>query len=568
MLRVDDGSVVTLGAVLARAGEGTIYEIADRPDRVAKIFHPGLKDLDAKRAKVAAMVASPPDNAMQSDGFVVLTWPLHVVDGDGSSGYMMSRVDTSNAVEIHAVSNPSGRMNPLPSAPQWTPHITWFHLVSVAANLCLAVETVHKVDAVIGDFQERNILVNDTTRVTLVDCDSMQFTDDSGNQFLCGVGRPEFTAPELAGQNLATTARRKPSDLFALAVHIHQLLMGGNHPFQRGTWMGGGEQPDALTLAKTGQWAGGPGSALHSHPLAPPVDFLPGQLQALFIRAFTDGAGNPDARPTAAEWRQALLAVRVTNCPRGHQVPIETSRCPWCIIDDERTVRRNQWAGNRASQTAYQVGSATPATDRAGYRSGTTTYATTPPPSVTGRRNRRAPLLAAAGVGATALAVGLVAIVTNSTGDTTATPTTTRTAWSSTTADSPRASGRMTTTTSRTAVPRPDASRVALNVNTPISQPNCDGMGIVVLSNAVTPGRYDAEIQSALNRFPGASYLRTDHSCPSLRQMSDNGTPIYAVYRPAGRTQADVCAAVRRAGGGAYGKWLDTTTDPKYIIPC
>ncbi|UUO01115.1 hypothetical protein M4D79_21030 [Mycolicibacterium novocastrense] len=563
---------MTLGAVLARAGEGTIYEIADRPDQVAKIFHPGLKDLDAKRAKVAAMVASPPDNAMQSDGFVVLTWPLHVVDGDGCSGYIMSRVDTSNAVEIHAVSNPSGRMNPLPSAPQWTPHITWFHLVSVAANLCLAVETVHKVDAVIGDFQERNILVNDTTRVTLVDCDSMQFTDDSGNQFLCGVGRPEFTAPELAGQNLATTARRKPSDLFALAVHIHQLLMGGNHPFQRGTWMGGGEQPDALTLAKTGQWAGGPGSALHSHPLAPPVDFLPSELQALFIRAFTDGAGNPDARPTAAEWRQGLLAVRVTNCPRGHQVPIERSRCPWCTIDDERTVRRNQSAGNRASQTSYQVGSAAPATDRTGYHSGTTTYATTQPPSAGaatgGNRNRRAPLLAVAGVGATALAVGLVAIVTNSTGDTTASPTTTRTAWSSTTTDSPWASGRVSTTTSRTAVPRPDASRVALNVNTPISQPSCDGMGIVVLSNAVTPGRYDAEIQSALNRFPGASYLRTDHSCPSLRQMSDNGTPIYAVYRSAGRTQADVCAAVRQAGGGAYGKWLDNTTDPKYIIPC
>ena len=69
----------------------------------------------------------------------------------------------------------------------------------MAANLCLAVDTVHRVDAVIGDFQERNILVNDTTRVTLVDCDSMQFTGADGHQFLCGVGRPEFTAPELAG---------------------------------------------------------------------------------------------------------------------------------------------------------------------------------------------------------------------------------------------------------------------------------------------------------------------------------------------------------------------------------
>ena len=154
------------------------------------------------------MVDTPPSGAVQSDGFAVLTWPLHMLVGPtGPVGYVMHRIDTSNAVEIHTVSNPTNRAKPLPNAPQWTPHVTWLHLVNVAANLCLAVEVVHRVDAVIGDFQERNILVNDTTRVTLVDCDSMQFTDTAGRQFLCGVGRPEFTAPELAGLNLATAAR-------------------------------------------------------------------------------------------------------------------------------------------------------------------------------------------------------------------------------------------------------------------------------------------------------------------------------------------------------------------------
>jgi len=93
-------------------------------------------------------------------------------------------------------------------------------------------------------------------------------------------------------------------------------------------------------------------------------------------------------------------------------------------------------------------------------------------------------------------------------------------------------------------------------------------MGIVVLANATTPGRYDAEIQRALDAYPDATYLRTDHSCPSLRQVSDENTPIYAVYRPAGRTLGDICAAVRRAGGTAYGKWLDMTTDPTSLIRC
>lgn len=565
VLRLGDGSTVVLGAVLARAGEGTIHEVVGRPDWVAKIFHPDLKDLAAKRNKVAAMVASPPENMIQPDGFVVLTWPLHTVEGDGVSGYIMSRIDTADAVEIHSVSNPSGRMNPLPSAPQWTPHITWHHLVSVAANLCLAVETVHKVNAVIGDFQERNILVNDTTRVTLVDCDSMQFTDPRGHQFLCGVGRPEFTAPELAGRNLAVTAREKPSDLFALAVHIHQLLMGGNHPFQRGTWRRGGEQPDALTLAKTGQWAGGPGSALHTHPLAPPIGFLPDRLQALFVRAFTDGVRNPDARPTAAEWRQELLAVQVGNCARGHQIPVEAEPCPWCTIDDERAVRRSGAAPQGpVVQTAYPVVAPRTSPRTVGYPSPAMSFTgTNTPPAA-----RRGRLLLIAGGAAIVMLVGVIVIVVSNIGD--GDTTTAQRTTSSSGRDSYGSGSHTTRTTATPTFPEVvrDASAVALNVRTPITQPACDGMGIVVLRNATTPGKYDMEIQRGLDSFPGASYLRTDHSCPSLRQMSDAGTPIYAVYRPAGRTPGELCAAVRRAGGDAYGKWLDMTTDPKFIQPC
>lgn len=338
-----DGTPVQLGAVLARAGEGTIFEVIGRSDLVAKVFHPELKSLPVKRAKVAAMTTSVPVGAVQPDGFVVLTWPLDTVSGDdGTTGYVMHRIDTSNSVEIHTVSNPADRTNPLSSAPQWTRNATWSHLVNIAANLCLAVQTVHGVDAVIGDFQERNILVNDTTRVTLVDCDSMQFTDRAGHQFLCAVGRPEFTAPELAGADLATTPRETPSDLFALAVHIHLLLMAGNHPFLRGQWTGPGDQPDAMSLARSGWWAGGPDSPLLTHPLAPPPNFLPDAIQRLFVHAFTDGAHTPAARPTAAEWRAALQDITFRTCTRGHQIPEETDHCPWCHIEDERAHRKAQ----------------------------------------------------------------------------------------------------------------------------------------------------------------------------------------------------------------------------------
>jgi hypothetical protein len=116
--------------------------------------------------------------------------------------------------------------------------------------------------------------------------------------------------------------------------------------------------------------------------------------------------------------------------------------------------------------------------------------------------------------------------------------------------------------------PPPAAASDSLPVGVPITHPACDGTGIVVVGNAITPGRYTADVQQLLTEFPGSSYLRTNESCSSLRQASNAGNPIYAVYRVAGRTQEEVCAAVRSAGGDAYGKWLDNTTDPSDVIPC
>lgn len=130
-----------------------------------------------------------------------------------------------------------------------------------------------------------------------------------------------------------------------------------------------------------------------------------------------------------------------------------------------------------------------------------------------------------------------------------------------------------------TALPAPRRGAADLGLAVPMSRPACDGTGIVVVGNAVTPGAYPQDVQTALDRFPGSSYLRTDESCPSLRPRDDNGNVIYAVYQVAGRSTDDVCALRERllgvaaaygmTGGDApYGKWLDTTTANSFIIPC
>lgn len=201
-LYLPSGASLRLGPSLAGAtGEGTVYGVDGRPDLAAKVFHAGLKGLGDKLDKVAAMIecsASAGCGAgrrVRGAGLAARP-PL---DGTTPVGFVMPRIDTATAVELHTVSNPSNRMDPMPSAPQWTRHATWEHLLNTAANLCLAVESVHRVQAVIGDFQERNILVADTTRVTLVDCDSMQFIDRAAADSFAPSVAPNSLRPSWRG---------------------------------------------------------------------------------------------------------------------------------------------------------------------------------------------------------------------------------------------------------------------------------------------------------------------------------------------------------------------------------
>lgn len=154
----------------------------------------------------------------------------------------------------------------------------------------------------IGDFNERNILVAETTQVSLVDCDSMQFTQN-GHTYLCEVGRPGYTAPELQGKNLRNVTRTQESDLFALAIHIYMLLLDGAHPFQAGDWQGRGERPGAVERIKNGYYSGGPASPVKPMRTAPSPAILPQDLRELIERALGTGASDPSRRPKPHEWR-------------------------------------------------------------------------------------------------------------------------------------------------------------------------------------------------------------------------------------------------------------------------
>ena len=333
---ISDGTPLRIGSLLARGGQGEVFKVLAQAGVVFKRLHESeLTDDPTWSQRLQAMIANRPEGWQEKQsGHILLAWPTAVIfDKTRFTGFLMPAIDVANTVELHEVANPSDRRIPRPGK-TWTRNFTWKYLVMVGANLALATQALHRIGVVIGDFNERNILVWSDARVTLLDCDSMQIVDPvSGRRFLCSVGRPEFTAPELLGLDLNTHVRVTSSDLFALAIHIHQLLLEGAHPFD-GVWTGPGEKPRRHTLARDGTWVHGGNPLLVPPPSAVDIHLLPSSTISLFTRAFVDGAAHPAARPSAREWREELLnlSASLITCvaDSAHAYPGEQRACPWC----------------------------------------------------------------------------------------------------------------------------------------------------------------------------------------------------------------------------------------------
>jgi hypothetical protein len=330
------GDAVLPGRKLATGGQGEIFAVASPSGFVLKRYLRGTLDSDPALARRLRVMAGhrPAEWREASSGHMNLAWPSEVVLADGRfAGFLMPAVDTRQTVELHRITNPTDRRTSTGTA-AWTKGFDWRYLVRTAANLAHATHVLHAAGVVIGDFNESNIRTWREARVTLLDCDSMQIRDPaSGEWFFCRVGRPEFTPPELVRADWARTVRHASSDLFALAIHLYQLLLEGEHPF-RGVWRGEGDKPPVSVLAGQGIWAHQNGGPLVPRPAAISAGLLPPAIVAMFRRVFEEGAVDPGARPAAAEWHSALsgLAAQLRQCPanRAHFYPGSHDACPWC----------------------------------------------------------------------------------------------------------------------------------------------------------------------------------------------------------------------------------------------
>jgi DNA-binding helix-hairpin-helix protein with protein kinase domain len=291
--------MVEVASPLAAGGEGAVHLIPAHQGLVAKILkHP---EADDRRARVETLIAHSLHGSERWRFAAPEDLLLDRAAGQ-FAGYTMPLV--SNADALDEFFDPGGtryRRDPA-------------FRVGLAIAVAEMVSEIyrHALDIVICDLKPQNILADDRGNVTLIDIDYVQMTTIRGTTYLSSARSEFYMAPEVYGMDLRRQRREQSSDLFALAVIIFQLLMGGWHP------CASAGQADLAGQIRRGTFPHVAGSPDRPPPQAPPFAALPEELRHLFTQMFVDGFWDPGLRPTADEWVKALKqnAKELTRRPQ------------------------------------------------------------------------------------------------------------------------------------------------------------------------------------------------------------------------------------------------------------
>ncbi len=315
-MRLHDGRQwIVLTDEIGRGGEGTVLCVEGQPDRVAKVYAnaPDPERCEKLRCMVALLQEAP-------NLGIHCAWPERLLTDDSGQlrGFVMRRLHDQHPV--HELYSPEERKRTYPKA-------SWETLARAAAGCARMFAALHDHGVLVGDVNERNVLVAGDGSLQLVDCDSFQIAFE-GRTYLTGVGVVDYTPPELQGADFRSVVRTENHDRFGLAVLLFKLVFMGRHPFSGGA---------------TGDMAAAIAACNYDYPEVAqrlkhllPLAAVPGSLRALFEQAFGDPEEQGD-RPDAATWAAELDAMATTLEPCAidamHSVPPSLSRCPWCLIE-------------------------------------------------------------------------------------------------------------------------------------------------------------------------------------------------------------------------------------------
>ncbi|WP_228036878.1 helix-hairpin-helix domain-containing protein [Cuspidothrix issatschenkoi] len=316
-------SITLLGKEIANSGEAKVWR-TNQNGYLAKIYHFPTSE---RVQKLAVMIDHPPTEPNSHLHHVSFAWPksaLKNAQGD-CVGFLMPEI--KDGKELIDVYNPRRRK-------ALKLEIDWRFLHTTALNIVSIIEALHVAGYVLGDIKPQNILVNNRALPSIIDTDSFQVKNPkNGKVYRCLVGSPGYTPPELMGKDFDIIEQTEIHDRFRLGVIIYQLLFGGNSPFQ-GKWTGAGETPEPDEIIRRGLWLYSPNSLIEPVARTIPMIIVHPAIRECFLKCFNDGHNNPNLRPTARQWLEALRTGNdnLTICGRvdSHYYSRTFGNCYWC----------------------------------------------------------------------------------------------------------------------------------------------------------------------------------------------------------------------------------------------
>lgn len=305
---------------LGKGGQGAVHNITTSKysaDYCIKIY---IRDAEKMHKKIEYMVTHPPQNIR--DTSFRICWPTALAYNTKKEfvGYMMPLAfPKGHDLTILSVY----RSKPLSQLKRFKDNVEWHNKyeldtsegivnrVKMLCNIAIALHTIHSTGRyVLVDLKPENIDATGAGKVSIMDTDSIQISENGKILYPATAFTPEYFAPE--GKELKRLNRpfTLQCDYFAAAICFYQILTG-THPYS-GTVL---KSPydnctEIADCISNGLFAFGEKQKYIDLPSAFNLQQnfynLPSTIQGLFKRAFGSQASK---RPTMEEWGRTFHEI-------------------------------------------------------------------------------------------------------------------------------------------------------------------------------------------------------------------------------------------------------------------
>jgi len=231
-VKLEDGTSISLetNSTLGKGGEGTVYAIQS-PSSYARSHCIKIYTDATKAAKLEAKVRYMTKHIPAVPHFVRLCWPEAIVLHRGKFvGYLMPLAleNSRNMAELEALNFQRRKQLPQAFKDKYN-RDTIDGLESrlkLSVNIAAAYHAVHLSQRyTIVDMKPDNILVTVDAKVSVVDCDSFQISENGKILFPAAVVTEEYAPP-----HTKNTSKDIYWDYFSYAVLVYKLIFGV-HPY-------------------------------------------------------------------------------------------------------------------------------------------------------------------------------------------------------------------------------------------------------------------------------------------------------------------------------------------------